>query len=68
MGERVMQAVMFILNQVVHSLILVVLLVIQEPPTVGRVLVSPDTSNADKSLPTGRLFHCAGISQEKAWK
>jgi hypothetical protein len=68
MGERVMQAVMFILNQVVHSLILVVLLVIQEPPTVGRVLVSPDTSKVDMSLSTGRLFQCAGIPQEKAWK
>ena len=66
--ERFMQPLIIISNLVLCSLVLLVLLVIQERPTVGRELVSPDTSNVDKSLPTGRLFHCAGISQEKAWK
>jgi hypothetical protein len=61
-----MQAMTIISNLVLPSLILVMLLVIREPLAFGRVLARPDTSSADKSLPTGRLFHSAGIHQERA--
>jgi hypothetical protein len=61
-----MQTMIFISNLVLLGLILVRLLVIREPLAVGRVLAWPDTSGADKSLPSGGLFHSAGICREKA--
>jgi hypothetical protein len=60
-----MQAFIVISNLVLCSLILIMLLVIQEPLAFGRVLASPDTSSADKSLPTGRLFGSTGIFRER---
>jgi hypothetical protein len=47
---------MSISNLVLISLVLVLLLVLQERLAVGRVLAQPDTSKVGKSLPAGRLF------------